>query len=146
MRFSECRHRPVLDTSTAENVGRVEGFAVDAAAQRVHAVRVGKHKGGSVLRWGDVQGFGPDAVTVQTAQSVREPGDDPLDRAGDVIGVRILTDQGFELGALEDVDFDPATGQLQQLHVADRAIDAATLLGAGHYAVVVRHPSGSAAG
>jgi sporulation protein YlmC with PRC-barrel domain len=139
MRFSECRHRPVLDTSTAEEVGRVDGFAVDAGSRRVHAVRVGKHKGGSVLRWSDVQAFGPDAVTVRSKELVRDASE-PLDGAGDLLGRRTLTDRGFEIGTIEDVEFDASTGELQLIHLGDRAIDAQTLLGSGRYAVVVHHP------
>jgi sporulation protein YlmC with PRC-barrel domain len=125
--------------STAEEVGRVDGFAVNAVAHRIHAIRVGKHKGGSVLLWSDVHAIGPDAVTVRSDDAVREPSA-PLDEGGDLVSRRMLTDRGFEIGTVEDVEFDPNTGQLQLIHLRDRAIDASALLGSGRYAVVVRHP------
>lgn len=141
MRFSECRHRPVLDTGSAAEIGRVDGFVVDAATHRVHALRVGKYKGGSILRWDDVQGFGPDAVTIRSQETVRPPGD-ALDESGDLIGQRVLSDAGFDLGAIDDVEFDPDSGQLQRLIMGEGGIDASTLLGAGSYAAVVRQPDG----
>jgi sporulation protein YlmC with PRC-barrel domain len=139
MRFTESMKRPVLDTSTAEQVGQVAGFVVDPRARRVHAVRVGRHKGGSILPWADVQGYGPDAVTVASAAAIREPGDG-LDEADDLIGRRVVSDQGFELGAVDDIEFDPDTGELQQIDVGGRAVTAGMLIGAGRYAVVLRHP------
>ncbi|MBA2336983.1 MAG: PRC-barrel domain-containing protein [Acidimicrobiia bacterium] len=144
MRFSECRHRPVLDTGSAAEIGRVDGFVVDAAMHRIHALRIGKYKGGSILRWDDVQGFGPDAVTIRSQETVRQPGD-ALDESGDLVGQRVLSDAGFDLGAIDDVEFDPDSGDLQRLILGDRNIDAATLLGAGSYAAVVRQPAGDVA-
>jgi sporulation protein YlmC with PRC-barrel domain len=143
MRFSESRSRRVLDTSTAVEIGVVDGFVVDAASRRVHAVRVGKHAGGSILPWGDLQAFGPDAVTVQSDASIREASE-PLDAAGDLVGGLVLTDKGFELGRVDDVEFDPETGGLEQLHLGGRSLEAGGLLGAGRYAVVVRHPEDDA--
>ncbi len=118
MRFSECRNRTVLDTSAAQDVGRIDGFVVDASAHRIHAVRVGKAKGGSVLRWADIKSFGPDAVTVESAAVVRDP-EGSLDEAYEVLGRRLLTDRGFELGPIVDMAFDPATGELEEIHLED---------------------------
>lgn len=144
MRFSECRHRPVLDTGSAAEIGRVDGFVVDAAMHRIHALRVGKYKGGSILRWDDVQGFGPDAVTIRSQETVGQPGD-ALDESGDLVGKRVLSDAGFDLGTIDDVEFDPANGDLHRLILGEVDIDASTLLGAGSYAAVVRQPAGDTA-
>jgi uncharacterized protein YrrD len=140
MRFSECRKRPILDTATAQQVGRVDGFAVDAAGRCIHAVRVGKSHDGSVLPWEQVKGFGPDAVTVESASSVRRS-DGGLDEAGDLTGTRVLSERGFELGTVRDVEFDPSTGSLLELVLDQRSIPGDDLLGYGSYAVVVRHPA-----
>jgi uncharacterized protein YrrD len=138
MRFTECAKHPVLDTTTAEEVGRVDGFIIDPSGHRIHAVRVGKHKGGSILPWGEVQACGPDAVTISSDAAVRAPGE-PLDEAHDVLGQRVLSEEGFELGVVDDVEFDPESGELQQIDLVDRSVDARTLIGSGRYALVVRH-------
>jgi uncharacterized protein YrrD len=140
MRFSECRKRPILDTATAQQVGRVDGFAVDAAGRRVHAVLVGKSRDGSVLPWEQVKGFGPDAVTIESSSVLRRSSGG-LDDAGDLTGARVLSERGFELGAVRDVEFDPATGSLLELVLDQRSIPGDDLLGYGSYAVVVRHPA-----
>jgi sporulation protein YlmC with PRC-barrel domain len=140
MRFSECRKRPVLDLASAQQIGRVDGFAVDAVNRRIHAVLVAKHDAGSVLRWADVQGFGPDAVTVSSPSAIGAPSD-PLDGAGDLRGSRVLSDRGFDLGTVADVEFDPATGQVLEVVLGDRSIPGGDLRGYGSYAVVVRHPA-----
>lgn len=139
MRFTECAKHPVLDTSTAEEIGRVDSLVVDPVGHRVHAIRVAKHRGGSILPWSEIQAFGPDALTVAADSGFRDP-TGPLDLAADVVGQLVLSDEGFELGVIEDVEFDPASGALQHLDLGARTIDAADLIGAGRYAVVVRHP------
>ncbi len=140
-RFSEAEHRTVMDTSTATAVGRVEGFVVDPANRRVEAVRVGKHKGGSVLAWKDVQGFGPDAVTIRTGDAISAR---TGDEACELMGGRVLTTRGQELGTVEDVEFDPDSGGLERIHLRGGGdLDGASLLAIGSYAVIVRHPEGT---
>jgi sporulation protein YlmC with PRC-barrel domain len=136
MRFSETRHRTVLDTSAAVQVGRVEGFVIDAGNHRVQAVVVGKNKDGNVLAWADVQSFGPDAVTVQSGDAIRQRTDDS---GGELVGVRVLTARGHELGIVDDVEFDTDSGTLVRIHLAGGAdLDGADLLAIGSYAVIVR--------
>lgn len=139
-RFSEARHRSVLDTSAAVEVGRVEGFVVDAGNHRVQAVLVGKNKVGNVLAWADVQSFGPDAVTVQSGDTIRQRTEDP---AGELVGGRVLTASGHALGIVDDVEFDADSGTLERIHLAGGAdVDGADLLAIGSYAVIVRDVGG----
>jgi sporulation protein YlmC with PRC-barrel domain len=56
-----------------------------------------------------------------------------------VVGKRVLTSTGDEIGKIRDVDFDPASGVLTALLVDNGSeVEAARLLGVGSYAVVVR--------
>ncbi len=142
MLFSQARKRNVVNITTATRVARVDGFVVLPEPARVALLRLGKVSGaGTLLAWDDVQGFGPDAVTVATDAVIRPARDAVEQRAEDndleIIGKRVLTEQGMELGPVTDVDFDPETGAVISLITKTETIDGQRLIGLGGYAVVV---------
>jgi sporulation protein YlmC with PRC-barrel domain len=139
--FSQARKRKVVSSSTAETVGKVNDFVVDPATRRVVAVILKKSDGGDVLRWSDLTAFGADAVTVSGADRIGN-GDEQVQaltgKDHRLVGKRVLTSGGDELGKLHDVDFDPETGGLSRLLVEDGPeVPADRLLGVGSFAVVV---------
>lgn len=143
MRFSEGRGHPVVGTETADTVGKVQRFVVDASQARVVALVLKKTPDkADVLRWADVITFGPDAVTVPSAGLLVEP-DGELARLTNkkrsLLGQRVLTDAGDDIGKVDDVDFDPADGSIRHLLTSGGEVDAARLLGLGSYALMVRH-------
>lgn len=142
MLFSQARKHDVVNTATATRVARVDGFVVLPGPARVALLRLGKVRGaGTLLAWEDVQGFGPDAVTV-TDEAAMRPARDALEqRAEDkdleILGKRVLTEHGTDLGTVADVDFDPATGAVTTLITNTETISGERLIGLGGYAVVV---------
>lgn len=142
MLFSQARKRAIVSTATATRVGRVDGFVVLPGPPRVALLRVGKVSGaGTLVNWDDLQGFGPDAVTVASDAVIR-PALDSLeqrieDNDLDILGKRILTEQGTELGTVTDVDFDPETGEVTSLLTKTETIAGQRLIGLGGYAAVV---------
>ncbi|HZA18781.1 MAG TPA: PRC-barrel domain-containing protein [Pseudonocardiaceae bacterium] len=142
MLFSQARKRDVVDTATATRIARVDGFVVLPGPARVALLRLGKVSGaGTLLAWGDVQGFGPDAVTVATDAVIRPARDALEQRAEDndleILGKRVLTERGMELGTVTDVDFDPDTGSITTLITKTETIAGERLIGLGGYAAVV---------
>ena len=142
MLFSQARKRDVVDTATATRIARVDGFVVLPGPARVALLRLGKVSGaGTLLAWGDVQGFGPDAVTVATDAVIRPARDALEQRAEDndleILGKRVLTERGMELGTVTDVDFDPDTGSITTLVTKTETIAGERLIGLGGYAAVV---------
>lgn len=142
MLFSQARKRNVVNTSTATRVARVDGFVVLPGPARVALLRLGKVSGaGTLLAWEDLQGFGPDAVTVATGAVIRPAREAVEQRAEDndleIIGKRVLTERGMELGPVTDVDFDPETGAVTSLITKAETIAGSRLIGLGSYAVVV---------
>lgn len=142
MLFTEARKREVVSTSTATRVGRVDGFVVAAAPARVSMLKLAKVAGdGNLLAWEEVQGFGPDAVTIADAGLIRPPSNQEEERASskelDVLGARTLTERGNELGEIIDVDFDPETGAVNALITKDDKIAGERMIAIGSYAVVV---------
>ncbi len=142
MLFSQARKRDVVNTTTATRVARVDGFVVVPGPARVALLRLSKVSGaGTLVSWDDVKGFGPDAVTVANDTVIRPARDALEQRAEDndleVLGKRILSEQGTELGTITDVDFDPETGAVTTLITKTEAIDGQRMIGLGSYAVVV---------
>ena len=142
IRFSDISGNPVMDTSTATTVGRVQAPIVDPVTQRVIGFRVKKSKGpGDVVLWEGLAGLGPDALTVDSAERLAEPPADWKVRAGskrDLLGRKVLTEHGHDLGKVRDVEFDPSDGRVTSLMLKDAFVDGERLLGIGRFAVVVR--------
>lgn len=142
MLFSQARKRDVVNTATATKVARVDGFVVLPGPPRVALLRLSKVSGaGTLLAWEDLQGFGPDAVTVATEAVIRPARDALEQRAEDndleILGKRVLTERGMELSTVTDVDFDPETGAVTTLITKTETIAGDRLIGLGGYAVVV---------
>jgi sporulation protein YlmC with PRC-barrel domain len=142
IRFSDISGNPVMDTSTATTVGKVQAPIVDPVTQRVVAFRVKRSKGpGDVVLWEGLAGLGPDALTVDSAERLADAPAQWKTRAGsklDLLGRRVLTEHGHDLGKVKDVEFDPATGRVTSLMLKDAFVEGERLLGIGSYAVVVR--------
>lgn len=141
MRFSEAVGRKVVSTGSAETVGKVDGFVVDPESRAVIALALKKTDGGDTLPWSNIVGFGADAVTVSGADQIGDASRqvDALsgkDRA--LLGKRVLSTSGDELGKVDDVEFDPASGRVTTLLGPPDGIAGARLVGIGSYAVVVR--------
>jgi uncharacterized protein YrrD len=142
MLFSQARKRAVVNTATATRVARVDGFVVLPGPARVALLRLGKVRAaGTLLSWGDVQGFGPDAVTIASDAVIR-PARDGLEQRAEnddleILGKRVLSEQGTELGTVTDVDFDPETGEVTSLITKTDTIAGQRLIGLGGYAAVV---------
>lgn len=142
MKFSEAKGHKVVDSGTADTVGRIRGFLVDPETRSVVALRLKKTDHGDVLRWRDLAAFGVDAVTIADPSAVSGI-DDELEpfrgKRRRLIKKRTLTTDGDELAAVADVEFDPESGRLTVIVLRDgEQVAAERLVGVGSYAVVVR--------
>ncbi|MFZ2173783.1 MAG: PRC-barrel domain-containing protein [Rhodococcus sp. (in: high G+C Gram-positive bacteria)] len=140
MRFSAAVGRQVVGTDAADTVGQVAGFVVDPAGRRVVAVQVKKSGSGTVLRWSSIGSFGDDAVIVRGPGAVGAPDATITALTGkdhDLVGKRVLTAAGNEVGTIADVDFDPDSGAITSLLLDAGEVAGVRLVGVGSYAVVV---------
>lgn len=143
MRFSEAKGQKVISTSSATTVGKVDGFVVDPTRQTVVALTLKKTDGAEdTLLWSALTAFGRDAVTVAGADSLTVA-DERVALLGDkhhtVLGKRVLTEGGDDLGTVSDVEFDATTGGITTLLTKTEEISGRRLHGIGSYAVVVRN-------
>lgn len=91
----------VKDVLYRVSIGRMIGFSLNARGFLGGPLGTG-------LRWSEVHGLGRDAVMVSGEEAFRPlsellDGTDPGDR--DVLGDRVFTDRGVELGVVTDVVF-----------------------------------------
>jgi sporulation protein YlmC with PRC-barrel domain len=141
MLFSQAHGRKVVSTTTADTVGRIDGFIVDPAIRAILALQVKKASTGSVLLWADMTAFGSDAVTVPGAEHITEPAGAVAELSGkghQLLGKRVLTTLGDEIGKVDDVEFDADNGTITGLMLKQGQIDGIRLIGVGSYAVVVQ--------
>lgn len=141
-RFTAATGRRVVSRTSAEELGVLAHIVVDVEETQVASLVVGKGRKALVVAWEQVTGFGPDAVMLADDDALHAARDDgeraAAEGALELVGRRALSEMGNELGTLDDIVFDPATGALEALVLGEREEPATSLLGAGSYAVIVR--------
>ena len=140
MRYTDIKGVKLVSTTTADTVGKVNGFLFDPATRKVVALEFKKTPQGKFARWGDLAGVGGDAVTIADTERITDADDELkalIGKEHDVLKKRVLSRGGDELGKVRDLDFDAESGELRALVVAGNEIHASRLLGVGSWAVVV---------
>lgn len=144
-RFAAAIGRKVVSRASAEDLGKLAQFVVDVKRGQVTSLVVGKGRKATIVDFEDVSGFGPNAVMVTAEDALHRPRDERERAAADgkleLVGRRSLTDMGNSLGPVSDVVFDPETGRVETVTIGDLELPAASLLGAGSYAIVVQAPA-----
>jgi uncharacterized protein YrrD len=140
--FTSVDGRNVVAADTAEQVGSVKGFVLDRAGRQIEALHVGgRGRRASLLDWSAVTAFGTDAV-------MAAPGADPsplhTDHEEDavrgrvtMIGSRVLTIEGREIGTVTDAEFDIESGAIVRIVTDHGSIAAGSVRSLGSYALVV---------
>lgn len=140
MHWTQARGHEVIDTDNAEALGRLDALVIDPREHKVAALVVGDR----VVSWADAHGIGPDAVTVHGADVIRDA-ESPLESAAvagttDPISKPVFTDEGFEVGVVQDIVLDAESGVVEQVILEETTLDGDRLLGIGPFAVVVAAP------
>ncbi|MEO8888311.1 MAG: PRC-barrel domain-containing protein [Jatrophihabitantaceae bacterium] len=139
MRTSEIAKRPVV-TMAGEDVAQIKdviyaagGGAVGGFTLAGRGLLAGPLK--QSLAWASVAALGSDAVMI-TDESVLEPTRAVLDASastggsgGDVLGSRVLTEAGTDLGSVVDVVIEVADDRRSQCDVIGYEIEASEALG-----------------
>ena len=139
--FRDSVGRKVVSRASAQKLGAVNHLLVDDQQRRVASIVIGRGKKAQFVNWTQLSGFGPDAVMVADETSLRAPADERERAAAEgkleLVGKRILSELGNELGPLDDVTFDADSGALEELVIGDRRVPAESLLSSGSYAAVL---------
>ncbi|WP_017326693.1 PRC-barrel domain-containing protein [Synechococcus sp. PCC 7336] len=109
---------PVIDQSTAAQVGLVSDVWVDLEQQQVVALSVRESPFSSLSRTmalGERVRLGKDAILIDT-EAVFEDYD--LSDLVKAIGSKVVTETGTRLGSVKDFTFDPETGDIANIHLS----------------------------
>lgn len=140
MLLSQVLGHPVISAEDARPAGEVAGLRIDPRTCRISELYLRDAKSGSdSVPWTDVRGVGPDAVIIDTGAAATEP-----DRSGShsrahkrLLGKRVLTEFGEDIGTLTEVTFDPDTGMVGDLYIGHEQVPGSRLVGLGPYALVL---------
>lgn len=139
--FRDTAGLQVMTRDDARQVGTVSGLLVDPDPARIRSVDIGANARQRHVDFGHVN-IGDDAVVLDTAESLREAGDDRERRAEDgdleLFGKVVLDDSGDSHGEVEDAVFDADAGTLTELRTTTGSIPADRLRAVGSFAVVIR--------
>lgn len=108
----------IVSLAEGTKLGRVEQPLLDLTARRIAALRVKGDNGTFIIRFGDVQSVGADAITVASSAATQTPSGATADdlRDLDAVGKLKVVDQaGTFLGTVSQVEIDPATGEITRL-------------------------------
>ncbi len=121
IRATELSGRAVVDLDGAEKVGKINRVVLDPDARRVAAFLVsrGTSVGGETMHMtvpaSSVHAIGPDALTIHRSAV---PADDPthriddLPKASDLIGCKVVSEDGRFLGKIDDVLISREDGRI----------------------------------
>jgi uncharacterized protein YrrD len=108
----------VITRDSGKKVGKVEDLVLDPQGSRVLGILVdeaGWFKEAKVVAWSSFRAIGLDAVIINEEASVKKASEVPemsevLEAGNVLIGARVSTTDGRELGKIEEFYFDPETG------------------------------------
>src|SRR5438067_208485 len=120
IRVTELAGRPVIDIDAAEKMGTIDKLILDPDGRRVAGFIVTSgggfpgNKERTTIPAAAVHAIGPDAVTVKRdeAGSADIARLEELPRGSDVIGRKIVTEDGRYLGKVDDVLIERADGRI----------------------------------
>jgi uncharacterized protein YrrD len=125
-RYEHIKGLPVVTMAEGKRIGKVDDVLIDPDGKGVAWFRV--HSGGILGgdRWWvsarAVHGMGEDAVTIKSEADVLAPADAPEAEAmvkarRTIIGSKVVTENGEQLGEVRDYEFAPDTFALTYLFV-----------------------------
>lgn len=110
---------PLVSLADGERAGYVKELILDSSGTNVVAlqVEVNGHEG-RVLALEDIHAIGDGAVTFSGDRALLVPLSQGKAHARPLVGRRLLTEAGSELGVVDDFWFDPESGQLTRYEVS----------------------------
>lgn len=117
--------RPIISLKEGREIGQVRGLLVDPAQLKVVALVVGRKgflRGNLVIPHASIKSIGDQVVTVEDASLEKVTPQHhlaPLLKDPVVlIGARVITEAGIQLGLVREFYWDQVTGKIVQLEIA----------------------------
>jgi uncharacterized protein YrrD len=124
---------PIITRDNGKRVGQVVDFIIDRNGTRVLGILVdekGIFSSARVVAWPGILVLGIDVVIIDSEASVVKASEVPeieevLGRGFVLVGNRVETTEGRELGVIENFYFNPATGAVEGFELAGGRNEAA---------------------
>ncbi len=119
LRRSDVLGLGVVELASGKRIGVIDDVVIDRTAGRLEGLLVKTAGGVSYVRHGDIQAFGQDAVTL--GDKVLRDAGDQTERArslATVLGKPVLSDDGIDMGTIDDICFDEETGAVMGYQVS----------------------------
>jgi len=119
MKFGQLQGTEVVSLADASKLGSVDDVLLDRSKQQVLGLRIkrgGLFSGHEAVRLQDVKAIGYDAVTIEDGRKIDSENQFPefqgsVHRDG-IVGSRVMTENGTEVGTVADIDVDFQTGAI----------------------------------
>jgi sporulation protein YlmC with PRC-barrel domain len=120
VRATELSGRAVIDLDCAQRVGKVDKIVIDPNARRVAAFLISRgapmegESPNMIVPASSVHAIGPDALTIHYSSAVNDDTTrlDELPRASDLIGRKVVSEDGRMLGQVDDVLISREDGRI----------------------------------
>lgn len=119
---------PVINLETGKEIGNVKDVVFDPNQEAITGLII---NGGSWLQgnrmvcYEKLHGIGEDAVTIEDDSALAEPDEikECLNGAdGNVIGAKVVTNDGKELGNIEDIVLNSNSGEIDSYEITDGVV------------------------
>ena len=126
VRYEFVKGLPVITMAEGKQVGKIDDLVIGPERKAVSWLRL--HSGGMLggeRLWVPAEAVhrvGEDAITINAEADVRSPADAPeavalVKAKREVIGNKVITENGERVGEVRDYEFDPGTFALTSLSV-----------------------------
>lgn len=148
---------PVISLSDGEELGKIKGIIIDPETISLTALVLDYRKGflkePRMIHFDQITGFGDYAVTIKNPTaceriSSRSELNPLVRRPTQVLGAKVLGEDGNLLGTVEEFTFEPITGKISSLELTDNllsslfrgrsAIDGNSIIALGKNTVIVQ--------
>lgn len=158
MHYTDLKGRQVVALDTADTLGHVADGVMAREGLCFAGLKInlsGLFSGSSAVRWDDIYGIGADAITLKEGHILKDAERTQelagLPSANDILGDRVMSEYGTELGTVGDIDLNGETGQVNSFLLSEgllgnlthkvRAIDATDVQSVGNNLVTVSEHS-----
>jgi uncharacterized protein YrrD len=125
-RYSEVLNLPVISENNGKMIGVVKDVLFDTETREAKAFLL-EHKGVEISKrliyLKDVLSLGADAVVIDSGACIsvigRSEYSEGFTKKGKILGLRIFSRAGEDLGIVGDIIFDWVTGRVESVEVSD---------------------------
>jgi uncharacterized protein YrrD len=116
---------PVINLETGKEIGNIKDIVFDPKYSSLVGLIIDGNswfKGSRMVSYEKLHSIGEDAVTIEDESALTKLDKDKeyLDgSAGNIIGSRVVTNDGKELGNIEDIILDSDSGEINSYEITD---------------------------